>query len=348
MDRRASYRRESASQKRFQTILTTVHQTVKLLVLGGTQFLGRALVEAALERNDDVTLFNRGWTNPDLFPEAKRLRGDREVDTLPAGDWDVVVDTSGYLPAVVRRSAEALRESVDRYVFVSSISVYADLSRGPTEDSPRAEIGDMPLDEMLPEYENYGPLKALCEDVVTGIYGERAVIVRPGLIVGPYDPTGRFTYWPHRISGGGEFVVPAPPEATVQFVDVRDVGSWIVHLAERRESGPFNATHPGLPWAELVDACLRMDGAKATPVWIDSDFLAAQGVGQWMELPLWLHDEDVLGMMRADVKRALDAGLTFRPLDDVVLGTLELAETTAAAGMTPERERAVIEAWHRG
>jgi 2'-hydroxyisoflavone reductase len=320
---------------------------VKLFVLGGTGFLGRALVETALDRGHEVTLFTRGQTNPDLFPEAEKLRGDRAVDPVPAGRWDVVVDTSGYLPAVVRGSATALRDSVDRYVFVSSISVYADLSTGPTEDSPRAELGDMPSDEMLPGYENYGPLKALCEDAVTEVFGEGALIVRPGLIVGPHDPTGRFTYWPHRVVRGGEFVVPAPPEATVQLVDVRDLGGWIVDLGERHEAGVFNATHPGLSWSELVEACQRLGGADARPVWIDSEFLAEHGVGQWLELPLWLHDRDSVGMMQADVSCALAAGLTFRPLDDTVRGTLELAETTTDAGLSPERERELIEAWRR-
>jgi 2'-hydroxyisoflavone reductase len=319
---------------------------VKLLVLGGTEFLGRALVESALERGHEVTLFNRGRTNPELFPEAEKVRGDRAVDPIPSGRWDVVVDTSGYLPAVVRRSAEALRDSVERYVFVSSISAYADLSTGPTEESPLAELGEMPSDEMLPDYANYGALKALCEDVVTEVFGDRALIVRPGLIVGPHDPTGRFTYWPHRIARGGEFVVPGPPEATVQIVDVRDLGDWIVDLAERRESGAFNATHPGLSWGELVDSCQRVSGG-GQPVWIDSEFLAEHEVGQWMELPLWLHDRESVGMMQADVSRALDAGLTFRPLDETVRGTLELAETTEAAGLRPEREREVIEAWRR-
>jgi 2'-hydroxyisoflavone reductase len=321
---------------------------VKLLVLGGTAFFGRAVVEAALDRGHEVTLFNRGRTNPDLFPEAERLKGDRAVDPIPDGRWDVVVDTSGYLPAVVRRSAEAHRDSAERYVFVSSISVYADLSTGPAEDSLRAELGDMPSNEMLPGYENYGPLKALCEDVVTEIFGERALIVRSGLIVGPHDPTGRFTYWPHRVARGGEFLVPGPPEATVQFVDVRDLGGWIVDLAERREAGPFNATHPGLPWSELVEACQRVGDADGRPVWVDPGFLAEQGVGEWMELPLWISDPDSVGMMQADVSRALDAGLRFRPLDDTVRGTLELAETTEAAGMKPERERELIEAWRRG
>ena len=321
---------------------------MKLLVLGGTEFLGRALVESALERGHEVTLFNRGRTNPELFPEAEKLRGDRVVDPLPSGRWDVVVDTSGYLPAAVRRAAKALRDSVERYVFVSSVSVYADFSTGPREDSNRAELGAMPSDEMLPGYENYGALKALCEDVVTAVFGDRALIVRPGLIVGPHDPTGRFTYWPHRIARGGDFLVPGPPEETVQIVDVRDLGSWIVDLAERKASGVFNATHPGLPWSELVESCLRVSAAEGRPVWVDSGFLAGQGVGEWLELPLWLSDPDSLGMMQADVSRAVESGLTFRPLDETVRGTLERAQMTEGVGLAPDRERELIEAWHRG
>jgi 2'-hydroxyisoflavone reductase len=320
---------------------------VKLLVLGGTQFLGRATVEAALARRHDVTLFNRGQTNPHLFPEAERVRGDRGVDPLPEGDWDAIIDLPGYLPAVVRRSAEALRHSVDRYVFVSSISVYADFREGPTEDSPRAELGDLPDDELLPTYENYPGLKALCEDVVGEVYGDRAIIVRPGLIVGPHDPTGRFTYWPHRVARDGEFLVPGPPEEQVQFIDARDLGTWLVDLCEQRASGAFTATHPGLPWSELVASCLRVTGADARPIWIPGDWLAEREVGTWMELPLWLHGEEWVGMMHADVSRALRAGLTFRPLDDIVRGTLEHAETTDDAGLKPERERELLEAWQR-
>ena len=318
---------------------------MKLLVLGGTQFLGRAAVEAALERGHDVTLLNRGQTNPELFPEVEKLLGDRAVDPIPSREWDTILDTSGLLPGVVRASAEALRDSVQRYLLVSSMSAYASFRESPTEGSPRAELGDMPSDQMLPGYENYGALKALCEDVVTEAYGERALIVRPGLIVGPHDPTGRFTYWPHRIARGGEFVVPGPPEQQVQFVDARDLGAWLVELLERGESGAFNATHPGVSWAELVESCLGVTGSNALPVWIDGDWLASQGIGEWMELPLWLHDRDWLGMMRADVSRALAAGLTFRPVDEIVRGTLELAETTDDAGLDPERERELLRAW---
>jgi 2'-hydroxyisoflavone reductase len=321
---------------------------VKLLVLGGTQFLGRAVVEAALERGHTVTLFNRGETNPDLFPEVEKLRGDRAVDAIPDGEWTAVIDTSGYVPAVVRRSAEALRNSVERYLFVSSVSVYAGFSEGPSEDSERARLTEgQPDDQMLSSYENYGALKALCEDVVVDVYGERAVIVRPGLVVGPHDPTGRFTYWPHRIARGGEFLVPGPPGEQVQFVDARDLGAWMVDLCEGRESGVFNATHPGLRWAELVESCLRVTGSDGQPVWIDGDWLAEQAVGQWMELPLWLYDPESVGMLDADVSRALAAGLRFRPLDDTVGGTLELAETTEDAGLHPRRERELIEAWRR-
>jgi 2'-hydroxyisoflavone reductase len=321
---------------------------MKLLFLGGTKFLGRATVDAALERGHEVTLFTRGETNPELFPEAEKLRGDRNSDlsALSGRTWDAVVDTSGYLPAAVRASAETLSDSVGRYLFVSSISAYADFSEGPAEDSGRAELADgHPVDQMLPEYENYGALKALCEDAVTDVFGDRAVIVRPGLIVGPHDPTGRFTYWPHRIARGGELVVPGPAEDQFQIIDARDLGAWMVELLERGESGAFNATHPGLTWEELVDSGRRVTGSDARPVWIDQDWLLEQGVGEWMELPMWLRDPEWVGMNRADVSRAIAAGLTFRPLDDTVRGTLDHAETTNEAGLKPERERELLEAW---
>jgi 2'-hydroxyisoflavone reductase len=323
---------------------------LKLLLLGGTKFLGRATVEAALGRGHEVTLFTRGETNPDLFPEAEKLRGDRSADLslLSSRTWDAVVDTSGYFPAVVRASAEALRDSVGRYLFVSSISAYADFSAGPSEDSERAELADgHPTDEMLPEYENYGALKALCEDAVTDVYGDRAIVVRPGLIAGPHDPTGRFTYWAHRIARGGEFVVPAPADGRFQLIDARDLGSWLVALCEQGASGAYNAVHPGHTWSELVESGLRVTGSDARPVWIDTDWLAEQGVGEWMELPMWLRDPEWVGMHRADASRAVGAGLTFRKLDDTVRGTLEHAETTDEAGLPPERERELLEAWAR-
>jgi 2'-hydroxyisoflavone reductase len=318
---------------------------LRFLFLGGTAFVGRAAVEAALARGHEVTLFTRGETNPDLFPKAEKARGDRSSDPLPRGEWDAVIDTSGYVPGVVRRSAEHLKDSVDRYLFVSSISVYRDFAAGPTEDSPREELGDLSEDTLLEDYSNYGALKALSEDVVVDVYGERALIVRPGLVVGPHDPTGRFTYWPHRVARGGALVVPAPPEEQVQFVDARDLGVWFIELCERGESAAFNAVQPGVSWAELVESCLRVTGATAEPIWIAEEFLLEQGVGEWMELPMWIGSRDAKGLHRADVSRALSAGLTFTPLDETVRGTLDLAETSGAAGLRPERERELIEAW---
>jgi 2'-hydroxyisoflavone reductase len=321
---------------------------VKILILGGTKFLGRAAVEAALERGHEVTLFNRGETNPGLFADVEKLRGDRTEDLagLDGRRWDGVIDTSGYFPAVVRRSAETLKDSVGRYLFVSSVSVYADFSDGPSEDAPRAELAEgHPDDEMLPEYDNYGALKAMCEDAVWDVFGDRATIVRPGLIVGPHDPTGRFTYWPHRVARGGEVAVPAPPERTVQFVDARDLGAWLVDLLERDEGGAFNATRAGVSWTELLDTCVAVTGSDATPVWIPDEFLLQHEVGEWMEVPMWLADPEWVGMNQADVSRAEAAGLAHRPLEDTIRGTLDEAETTGDAGLNPEREREVIEAW---
>ncbi len=342
----------SPSHKPFPTIFTALHQTLKLLLLGGTRFLGRATVEAALGRGHEVTLFTRGETNPDLFPEAEKLRGDRadpilgRVAFLRAASGTRSSTPRATSPRSSATSAEALRDSVGRYVFVSSISAYADFSTGPSEDSRRAELAeDHPVDEMLPEYENYGALKALCEDVVTDAYGERAVIVRPGLIVGPHDPTGRFTYWPHRIARGGDFVAPAPDDGRFQLVDARDLGAWLVDLGERGASGAYNAVHPGFTWAELVETGLRVTGSDARPVWVDSEWLGEQGVGEWMELPMWLRDPEWVGMNGADASRAVADGLTFRPLEDTIRGTLDHAETTEDAGLKPERERELLAAW---
>jgi nucleoside-diphosphate-sugar epimerase len=314
---------------------------VRLLLLGGPRFLGRGIADAALARDHDITFFNRGKTNPELYPEVERIVGDRGGDLAELRDrtWDAVIDTSGYLPSAVRASAEALAKS-GLYCFVSSISVYADLSKTNAEDGALAELRDLPDDEVTDE--SYGPLKALSEDAVRSVFGERAVVVRPGLIVGPHDPTGRFTYWPHRIARGGEVLAPAPPERVTQAIDVRDLGKWLVALCEEGVGGTFNATHPGFSWSELVDACKAVSGSDPAVTWVPDAFLLEHDVGQWMELPLWIA---MAGAMEADVERALAAGLTFRPLDETVRGALD-AETTGAAGLAPEREAELLAAWH--
>ena len=317
---------------------------MKLLVLGGTRFLGRAVVDAALAADHELTLFNRGQTNPGLYGDVEHLHGDRTRDLtgLRGRHWDAVVDTSGYVPGVVRAAANAL-DDANLYCFVSSVSAYASFAGPVREGDPEVELGDHPDDQVLPDYANYGALKVLCERAVREVFGDRALVARPGLIVGPHDPTGRFTYWPHRFAGGGDVLVPAPPERRVQFVDVRDVGDWIVRSCERGLTGTFNLTRPGVAWGELVDACIPT--RPATPVWVDDTFLLEHQVGQWMELPLWIADPHDVGVHLADVSRALGEGLTFRPLDATVRDTLTLAQPTETAGLAPEREADLLAGW---
>lgn len=310
---------------------------MRALVLGGTRFLGRAFVEAALARGHELTLFNRGETNADLFPEVEKLRGDRNGDlsALAGRVFDAIVDPSGYVPAVVRASAELLRDS-GHYVFVSSVSVYADFSVGPDEESTVAELGDASADELAEDFSNYGALKALCEQAVRDVFGERSLIVRPGLIVGPHDPTGRFTYWAHRLERGGEILVPGPPERRAQFIDVRDLAGWIVDCIERRVTGIFNATNEGVAWGELL--------AGADVAWVSDEHLAAHEVGEWMELPLWIADPTWAGIHRTDVSRAVSEGLRSRPIAETIVGAAE-APAVDGVGLTPERETELLAAW---
>jgi nucleoside-diphosphate-sugar epimerase len=310
---------------------------LKILVLGGTKFLGRAIAEAGLARRHELTLFNRGKTDPGLFPEAEQLRGDRKRDlsALEGRTWDAVIDTSGYVPADVHAAAELLRES-GRYAFVSSVSAYADFSTGPTEESPVAKLNGLPSDELASDYSNYGPLKALCEAEVERVFGERALIVRPGLIVGPRDPTGRFTYWARRLARGGEILAPGPHDRQAQFVDVRDLATWILDAVEGGLSGIFNATNDGVPWGELL--------AGANVTWVSDDFLREQEVGEWMELPLWLGDPALNGLREVDVSRAVAAGLRFRPVKETIEGAAT-APAVDGVGLTPEREAELLDAW---
>jgi 2'-hydroxyisoflavone reductase len=321
---------------------------VRLLVLGGTRFLGRAAVEEALARGHEVTLFNRGETNAELFPDAEKLRGDRTADlgALAGREWDAVLDPSGYLPAVVRASAEALAGQAAYYLFISSVSVYASFARPNDEDAPLAELGDLPDDRLTEDFSNYGALKVLCEAAVAEAFGERHAVARPGLIVGAHDPTGRFTYWPHRVARGGEVLAPAPPERQVQFIDVRDLGDWLADLLERQAAGAYNATHPGVSWQELLETCRDVTASDATFCWVPDELLQRHQVGEWMELPVWIADPAEAALHETDVSRALAAGLTFRPLQETVRDALEQAGTTPEAGLTPEREAELLAAAH--
>lgn len=332
----------------------TLRNSVKLLVIGGTVFLGRHVVEAALAAGHDVTMANRGKTNADLFPDVEKLVIDRDGDisALSTGDWDGVVDTCGYVAAHTRSVALALADRVGHYTFVSSVSVYADVSTpGVDVDGVVATTADP--DAPAVTNENYGALKAVCEDIVRDVYGDRACIVRPGLIVGAHDPSDRFTYWPRRFELGGEAVVPAWRDMPVQLADVRDLAEWMVRLAEQKTAGTFNGCGPLVPWRleEMIDACVRAAGADAaTPVYVEERFLLEHGVAPWAELPVWLPSgSEHAGMLAVDVQRSVDAGLTFRSLDEVVQGTLEWdrtrRDTPLRGPLSSEKEREVLEKW---
>jgi 2'-hydroxyisoflavone reductase len=290
-----------------------------------------------------VTTFTRGQTNAGLFPDAEMLHGDRdgELDVLRGREWDAVIDTCGFYPRVVEESVSLLREAVPFYAFISSVSAYADLSSPPAEDSPTAEL---PADA-TESLDFYGPLKAECERVVQRAYGEAAAIVRPGLIVGPHDPTGRFTYWPHRIARGGDVLAPGPRENPVQVIDGRDLGGWLVSLAERRVGGTFNAVTPPFTMQSMLETARETLNPEARLVWVDDRFLLDRDVEEWMELPLWVVDGEMAGLLEADSSRAIAAGLAFRPLEETIRGALDEAELTESAGLKPEREAELLAEW---
>ena len=323
-----------------------------VLILGGTGFLGRYLVEAALEEGHRITLFNRGLSEPELFPEVEKLEGDRDGDlsALQGRRWDAVIDTCGYVPRVVRASAKVLAGAVDHYTFVSSISVYSDgIAAGADEAAPVRELSDPKVEEVTGE--TYGGLKALCERAAEEEMPGRVMNVRPGLISGPRDPTDRFTYWPRRISAGGEVLAPDRKERTVQYIDVRDLAAWIVGISEERRTGTYNATGPDyeLTMGRLLEECEAVGGAGAEFVWVSEKFLEENGVQPFTELPLWVPREDA-AMLAVDYSRASEAGLTFRPLVETIEDVLAFdrarpAGREPAAGLWPEREQELLRTW---
>jgi 2'-hydroxyisoflavone reductase len=324
-----------------------------LLILGGTRFLGRYLVEAALGGDHRVTLFNRGLSEPDLFPEVETIKGDRDGDlsALRGRRWDAVIDTCGYVPRVVRASAGLLADAVDHYTFVSSISVYPDnMGPGAEEDAPVEELEDPTVEEITGE--TYGGLKALCERAAEEEMPGRILNVRPGLISGPHDPTDRFTYWPRRVAAGGEVLAPDRPELRVQFIDVRDLAGWMVKMSAEQQTGTYNATGPAyeLRMGKLLEECEAV-GGDAKIVWVSEEFLEENGVEPFTELPLWVPRE-YAGMLAVDCGKAIAAGLTFRPVSETIRDVLEWdtnrAEPDLAAGLEPEKERELLSAWHGG
>jgi nucleoside-diphosphate-sugar epimerase len=329
---------------------------MRILIIGGTRFVGRHLVEAALARGHEVTLFNRGKTNPHLFPHLETIIGDREkdLDKLKGRIWEAVIDVAGYVPRIVRLSAESLETSVSRYVFISSISVYDDeifKKIGIDESDPVAKIEDETVEEVTGE--TYGALKALCEKAVQDIFGlDRTLINRPGLVVGAHDPTDRFTYWPVRVAQGGEVLAPQKPEAAIQIIDVRDLSEFIIKLIEDNVSGIYNATGPDyeLTIGKLLEVSKQVSSSEANFRWASVEFLKQHNVVEWSDMPVWIPDiEENQGFSRMNISKAINAGLKFRPLEETVRDTLEWARTRPSdhewrAGLTAEREAQVLAA----
>lgn len=329
---------------------------MRILILGGTAFLGRALAEAGLAAGHRLSLFHRGQTNPDLFPQAEFLPGDRNGDlkALQGRTWDAVIDTCGYFPNQVQASAGLLAGAVGRYTFISSISAYASTrTPGIDESAPLAQLpaGVDPSTQREITGENYGPLKVLCEQAAEAALPGRTLIIRPGLIVGPYDRSDRFTYWPWRVAQGGEVLTPGDPERGLQFIDVRDLAEWTLRLVEAGAAGAFNAD--GLPEAvsmgALLAVCRQVSGSAARFTWAADEFLEENGVGPWVEMPLWIprSNPDSAGFYAVSVQKALAAGLAFRPLSTSVADTLAYARSRPSdhpwrAGLEAAKEQALL------
>lgn len=343
---------------------------MKLLILGGTRFVGRHLVTAGLARNHDITLFNRGKHLTAVSTNVETIYGDRNSDLakLQGRRWDAVIDTCGYLPRTINASAETLSQSVDAYVFISSLSAYADVSvAGVEETAPLATLTNEQLESAnaidssgqasaVTYGKMYGGLKALCEQAAEAVLPNRVLVIRPGLIVGPYDYTDRFTYWVVRVARGGEVLAPGRPDRYVQFIDVRDLAEWIVRMIESKETGIYNAN--GLPknltMAGVLDECRRTSESDAVFTWVSEDFLQHEKVTAWSEMPLWMPEEaapHLKGFMFINCNKAIDAGLTFRHLSETIKDTRTWWETTRLneelkAGIDADKEQSLLRKWH--
>ncbi len=336
---------------------------LRILILGGTGFTGPYQVRYALARGHKVTTFNRGKTHPGELPkEVEQLIGDRngQLDALKDRQWDVVIDNPTTLPAWVRDAAQILKGNVERYVFISTISVYGEVKQGVDESAPVEKYdGPDPYQETIAAmkasgYKTYGPLKALSEKEAEKWFPNKTLIVRPGLIVGPRDETDRFTYWPVRIDRGGEVLAPGNPKDPVQFIDARDLAEWTIRMAEDRETGIYNATGPDKPLGVggMLDGIKSALNSKAKFTWATEDFLTQQKVEAWSDMPVWTGAES--GMARTGISRALAKGLTFRPLAETARDTLawfkaqsQDRQSHLKAGLSPERETEVLAGWKK-
>ena len=340
---------------------------MKILIIGGTKFLGRHLITAAQAGIHEVTLFNRGKFTQEKIESVEQIHGDRNIDLgkLANRRWDACIDTCGYLPQTVKASAKALKNSVGQYVFISSISAYADFSLSNYDETapvatlteeqskkagkidPKGEITAVALEEM------YGALKALCEQEAENAFSGRALIVRSGLIVGSFDPTDRFTYWAMRVASGGDILAPGNPNRFVQFIDVRDLSEWIIKMIENDENGIYNVT--GKPFEltmeKMLEEIKNVSRSDAKFTWTDEEFLVQEKVEEWSEMPLYIAEskQEASGFLSANVDKALAKDLTFRSLSDTIRETIAWRETkngVMKAGIDAAREKELLRKWH--
>jgi 2'-hydroxyisoflavone reductase len=329
---------------------------MKLLILGGTGFLGPHIVQAALDAGHTPTLFNRGKSNAALFPDVETLHGDRDPDkgnglsALRGRYWDAVIDICGYVPRIVAASAQMLAPAAKYYLFISTISVYSDLSAEKIDErSPVGYLADPTVEKVTGE--TYGPLKVLCEQAVEAAMPGRSLSIRPGLIVGPGDPTDRFTCWPVRIDRGGEALAPGDPAAPVQIIDARDLARFVVRSIEHQAIGIMNATGPRdrFEMGQMLAGCKAVTNSPAKLTWVSAEFLLQQGVKPWTTIPLWIPDTpDMRGFARIQSHKAIEAGLTFRAFEETARDTLQWFKSrpdqTLRAGLTPQRESELLRA----
>jgi 2'-hydroxyisoflavone reductase len=332
---------------------TTGGSSKKLLILGGSGFIGPHMVQTALDRGHEVTIFNRGKTNTDLFPDIEKLKGDRDGDleSLKGRDWDAVIDNTGYVPRHVRDSADLLKGHVGRYLFTSTGSVYGFTQSPIDEDSPKQEITHPDSEDVN---QHYGQLKVLCEQAVGERYGDAATIVRPHIVAGPGDTTDRYTYWPARIDQGGEVIVPGSPADPVQYIDVRDLSEFCLHLVETDTPGTFNGAGPAYSQLSMQELIFAIRGVTATDVrftWIDGGFLAGLE-GDPVRFPLYIPpDSPMGGWAMISIARSVASGLTLRPLAVTAHDTLEWfreqsQERRDRIQFNLERNAGILKAWH--
>jgi 2'-hydroxyisoflavone reductase len=328
---------------------------LKVLILGGTNFLGPHIVEELQQKGHEVTLFNRGTHDTSFLSNVEILQGDRDGDlqALENRHWDAVIDTSCHLPRHAKISSKILAKAAEHYTFISTIGVYENFHElNMDETYPLAKLEDETSEEV--NEKTYGALKASCEKIIENYFPNHSLIIRPGLIVGPRDPTHRFAYWPLRMIDGGEVLAPGESKQNLQFIDVRDLAKWVVTMVEMRKVGCYNATGPKLclTFEELLKTCMQISRKQTSLTWVSEDFLIKSGVQDWSELPLWLsYKRNMPGFLNVNIAKAVSAGLTFRPLSDTISSIItwekQHRKEGEQIGIDRVKEQSILKLWHQ-